>query len=102
MKSNNIAAEIAEHGDNSPGCSLKLLVAGCFHGKEGQSPNIRQYMKSENPCEKLVSNSEPFPSILESAEQERRVERNREIEPRITRADIQTTGEKIPFFRRRK
>jgi len=58
--------------------------------------DIRQYMKSENPCEKDVNNSRvpsntydaekkarqlsaPFPSLLESAEQKRRVERNRGI-----------------------
>jgi hypothetical protein len=107
MESNNISAEIAEPGDNSLGCSLKNIVEACESAGDGSiqkfadrivgnhyddradyaktpwgkpAHSIRQYMKSKNPCEKDVSNPEPFPSILESSEQARRVERNREIE----------------------
>jgi len=89
MESNNIPAEIAEHGDNSPGCSLNpdcihdAHELGTFDNVTGvcwvcgkTAANIRQYMTHSAACEKDVSKPEPFPSILESAEQERRVERN--------------------------
>jgi hypothetical protein len=80
MKSNNIRAEIADQGDNSPGCSLKsevgLSYIRSYNGKRVQwAPNIRQYMTAPAACEKDVSKPEPFPSILESAEQERRLDR---------------------------
>ena len=41
---------------------------------------------------------EPFPSILQSAEDERRRALKMKVEPKITRPDLQTTGEKIPYF----
>jgi hypothetical protein len=87
MESNIITAEIAEQGYNSPGCSLK---SGCIHDSNEfgafdnvtgvcwvcgkTASNIRQYMTAPTACEKDVNN-EPFPSILESAEQERRERR---------------------------
>jgi hypothetical protein len=98
MESNIISAEIAEHGDNSLGCSLKTRcgvcdVPKCEHSvwldrsPRGWTHNfrpedvydIRQYMRGEAACGKDVNKPEPFPSILESAEQARRVKRNREI-----------------------
>ena len=78
MESNNISAEIAEHGHNSPGCSLKSDGGPCY-SQLPKNRNIRQYMTSQNPCEKLVNKPEPFPSLLESAEQERREKRKLEF-----------------------
>jgi len=88
MESNNIPAEIAEHGDNSPGGSLKSDGELPYYGRGPQSwrvramqetkrSNIRQYMTRPIACGKDADKSEPFPSLLESAEQKRRVERNR-------------------------
>jgi hypothetical protein len=88
MESNTIPAETAEHGDNSPGCSLKVECPNCgrdpndccgnciFNEAAPVSRNIRQYITRPLACEKDVSKPEPFPSILESAEQKRRVDRN--------------------------
>lgn len=108
MESNTMPSEIAENGDNSPGCSLKSEVKIETDGASyrvwlggkviaGGSPsidvsnvppeadNIGQYMKSHVACEKDVNNSDPFPSLLESAEQERREKRNRETSGEFAR-----------------
>jgi hypothetical protein len=91
MESNIIPEEIADHGDNFLGCSLKSKPAKAqFNfradlfkeapaGKsfsKANRPNIRQYMTEKNLCEKVVNKTEPFPSLLVSAEQERREKRN--------------------------
>jgi hypothetical protein len=92
-ESDTIRPEIAEHGDNSPGGSLKSCFNGCGSSHlietnnyyvcrycgmtySKKSPNIKQYMTDQPACEKDVNNStEPFPSILQSAEDARRLAR---------------------------